>query len=453
MPQDRRATAARALQLLFTCVFLLRGAEVFAVATKTLTRFHDPVVISTSALPGALGTSTAGIALYRVRNGYLEAMPYQFDARDRSGNLDVDKPRDFVIADNDELVFMAKDTGDQADGTTLGSAAGLAIEISDPLDGGRGWAYLLPATAATVTSPPAAYVRFDPDRDRATSEFYEIDYANGRNFLTGLRVAPAAGGNGENLLRQTRMLGQPTFSLLFGDMHLSFTERNSIVQVDGTKNGWVRSVRRVQLSVDLGPLFPDLPSGTVHTLHYFSSFSTPTQMSVPWLALKALRDFRFENVIEFSLAAAPQRYWDAANRGGTALTSDSGEKIETNRDHDWWAVSGASGSLLQVFILPEEWTAWGVTRGAVVQRPHAPVGSTAGEFAEAGFTLRDMIQLQHSGSYRLLQSTIILPRPYQPGDEDQVLPMLHAPLQVRVQALETGAARQRDAPTAVSAAP
>ncbi len=453
MPLDHPPHAAHALPLLFSAFFLLRGAEVCAGNANTLTRLHDPVVISTAALPGAMGTSTATIALYRVRNGHVEAMPYQFDARDRSGNLEVDTPRDFVLDDNDELVFMAKDTGDQADDATRRSAAGLEIEVSDPLDGGRGWAYLLPATAAAVAAPPAPYVRFDVDRGRATSELYEIDYADRLNFLTGLRVAPAAGGNGENLLRQTRMLGQPTFSLLFGDVQLSFTERNSIVQVDGIKNGWVRSVRRVQLSVDLGPLFPDLPTGTAYTLHYFSSFSTPTQMSVPWMALKALRDFRFENVIEFSLAAAPQRYWDAGNRGGVALTSDGVEAIETNRDHDWWVAGGASGSLLQVFILPQEWTAWGVTRGAVVQRPCGPAGSLAPKFAAAGFTLRDMTQLQHSGSYQLLQSTIILPRRYQPGDEGQVLGMFHAPLQVRVNALETGAARRRDASTSVSPAP
>jgi hypothetical protein len=448
-----RRSSQATVPLLLSFLFVLHAAKVFAGSAKTLTRFHDPVVISTPVLPGAMGTSTAAIALYRVRNGRLDAMPYQFDARDRSGNLDVGTPQDFVLDDNDELVFMAKDTGDQADSATLGGAAGLEIEVSDPLEGGRGWAYLLPATVATGASPMATYVRFDAERDRATAELYEIDYAKGLNFLTGLRVAPAAGGNGENLLRQTRMLGEPTFSLLFGDVRLSFTERNSIVQVMGIKNGSVRSVRRVQLSVDLGPLFPDLPTGTAYTLHYFSSFSTPTQMSVPWMALKVLRDFRFENVLEFSSTAAPERYWDANNRGGTALTADSVEEIETNRDHDWWAVSGASGSLLQVFILPQEWTAWGVTRGAVVQRPHAAAGSLARQFAGAGFTLRDMTQLQHSGSYQLLQSTIILPHRYQPGDEEQVLAMFHAPLQVRVQALETGAARQRDASTGTSFAP
>jgi hypothetical protein len=380
-------------------------------------------------------------------------MPYQFDARDRSGDIDVATPHDFVLDDNDELVFMAKDTGDQADRAMLAGAAGLEIEINDPLDGGRGWAYLLPATASTGSSPQVAYVRYDADRNHATSDLYEVDYAAGRNFLTGLRVEPVAGGNGANLLRQTRMLGEPTFSLLFGDVRLSFTERNSIVRVDGIKNGWVRSVRRVHLSVDLGPLFPDLPTGTVYTLHYFSSFSTPTQMSVPWMALKVLRDFRFENVVEFSPADAPQRYWDPANPGGTPLTSDSAEEIVTNRDHEWWAVSGPSGSLLQVFILPPEWTAWGVTRGTVVQRPSAPAAASAQEFAGAGFTLRDMIRLRRSGSYQLLQSTIVLPHRYQPGDEDQALAMFHAPLQVRVQALATDAPHQHDASLGVSSAP
>ncbi|MGH3055080.1 MAG: hypothetical protein ACRDL7_08900, partial [Gaiellaceae bacterium] len=155
--------AAGVLPPLLLCVFfLLRGLEAFAGSAKTLTRLHDPVVISASALPGAMGRSTAGIVLYRVRNGRLEAMPYQFDARDRSGNIDVAAPRDFNLDDNDELVFMAKDTGDQADGATLASAAGLEIEVNDPLDRGRGWAYLLPASTSIVGSPPAAYVRFDP---------------------------------------------------------------------------------------------------------------------------------------------------------------------------------------------------------------------------------------------------------------------------------------------------
>ncbi len=284
---------------------------------------------------------------------------------------------------------------------------------------------------------------FDQARNRATSDLYEVDYAEGLNFLTGLRVTPAAAGNSENLLRQTRMLGEPTFSLLFGDIRLAFTERNSIVRVDGIKNGWVRSVRRVHLSVDLGPLFPDLPTGTVYTLHYFSSFSTPTQMSVPWMALKALRDFRFENVFEFSDTSAPQRYWDAANPRGTLLNSGGEEAIATHRDHEWWAVSGASGSLLQVFILPPEWTTWGITRGSLVQRASPAAESPQPASASAGFTLQDMIRLKHSGSYQLLQSTIVLARPYQPHDEDQILAMFHAPLEVRTHPLQAATPGQQ----------
>ena len=435
MPVQLCCTAQRLL-LTLSVVCLLAAEPVLAGQAKTLIRFHDPLVVSTAALPGVEGRSTAEMALYRVRGNRLEEMPYQFDALDRSGDVEIDGRPEFTLDGNDELVFMAKDTGDQADATALGGAAGLEIEIDDPSDGGRGWAYLLPATTPAISASSSPYVYFDTEHQRASSDLYEVDYADGSNFLTGLRISPAAGGHGENLLRQTHMLGEPTFSLLFGDLRLSFTERNSLVRVDGIKNGWVRSVRRVHLSLDIGSLFPDLPGGTVYTFHYFSSFSTPTQLSIPWMALKMLRDFRFENVVEFAPTSGPQRYWDAANPRGMSLAANSNDEIETNLDHDWWTVSGTSGALLLAFLLPKEWTDWGITRGTVVQRAGASAEGPVHDTVGAGFTLRDMIKIKRPGSYRLMQSTVVLPRRYQPGDEDQVMAMFHAPLRVQVQPLD-----------------
>mgnify|MGYP000358372472 CR=1 FL=1 len=51
----------------------------------------------------------------------------------------------------------------------------------------------------------------------------------------------------------------------------------------------------LKLSVDLGPLFPELPSGTSYTYHYLTSYTTPTRVKFPWIMVQTLRDFRFEH--------------------------------------------------------------------------------------------------------------------------------------------------------------
>jgi hypothetical protein len=405
---------------------------------KTLTRFHDPVVVSTAELSSLPDHSTASFRLYRVEKGQFFPIPLQFDARDDHGDILVDGAAEFRFDDNDELVFMAKDTGDQAlaAGWPADCDAVVEIAVIDPLHGERGWAYLVhfPGTPP----PPAAehYVSFDQGANQARSSFYQVDYARARNFYTGLRVTHAAGGNDTNLIRQTRMRGSPTLSLLFNDFTFEFTEQSSIVAIEGVRVGPVRAVRRVRLSVDLGRLFPDLPTGTVYTYHYFSSYVTPTRIGFPWIVLKTLHAFQFENVIDFDPRVMPMTYWDGANRDGLALAGHDGARVETDVDHDWWVHSGAAGTMLHAFVIPEPWRQWGITRGTVLRngrgaadgngrRPEEPV-------SEAGYSLLHMTNLREARQYDLLQAAFVLPKPYRPGDETEPMAMLRAPLRTEV---------------------
>jgi hypothetical protein len=416
---------------------LALGASVVALAAdKPLHRVHDPIVLRVSQLPGVERRWSGALSLYRVAGGGLAPIPTQFDPCTPDGDVDVAAAASFTLDADAEMIFMAKDTGPRAAPADLPSAALLEIEVEDPVDGGKGWAYLLDAGDARVPTPAVEpYARYDTPTHRAVSPRYEVEYAVGRNFFTGMRVMQPSGGEGANFLRQTRMLGEPRFSLFFADVSLSFTENNSIVRVEGVRNGPVRAVRRVHLSVDLGRYFPDLPSGTVYTMHYATSFSTPTRMSIPWLALKALKDFRFENVAEFDPGVLPLRYWDAPNAEGVALTPESNAPIEGERDHEWYAVSGAAGSFLQVFLLPQEWQKWGIARGTVVHRSPQDGDAAATHCCSAGFSLLNMTRLRHAGEYQMQQATVVLPRRYQPGDEQTVMEMFHQPLRVSARPL------------------
>lgn len=412
--------------MLLATALLARTAE---TASKTLERFHDPVVVAAAALGTLADRHTAAWRLYRLEAGQPVPIPFQFDPVDAHGDVVVGAPEHFVLKAADQLVFMAKDTGDRASEGwwPAGADAVLEIEIAEPVREGKGWVYLVHFAGHSPAPSAERYVAYDPAAHRARSPFYEVEYAPARNFFTALRVLPGAGGNGRNLLQQTRMLGRPTFRLLLADLTLGFTEQNSIIAVDGVRTGPVRAVRRVQLSVELGRYFPELPSGTVYTHHYLSSYATPSRMGIPWLILQALRSFTFEEVVQFRPEAMPMRYWDGANREGVPWAAGAARPLTIDVDHDWWVHSGEAGTVLHAFVVPPEWREWGIARGTVFRDGEDGLA--------AGYSLLHMTRLQRAGNHELLMADIVLPGPYSPGDEEQAMAMLRSPLRTAVRSL------------------
>lgn len=407
------------------------------VAARSLARFHDPVVVTTAVLAALPDRSTVRLRLYRMQDGALRPTVYQFDRRDPNGDVAL-SDTDFVADDDDELVFMADDTGDRAtlDDLPPGATAALELEVMDPRDRARGWVYVVHFDDPPPLAPREPYVSIDPNGLRVRSAFYEAQYADGYNFFTALRVLSGGGGTGQNLVQRTSMRGEPTLRLLLADLQLRFDERSTHVQVDGTRSGPVRAIRRVRLAIDLGP-FPELPNGTAQTFHYRTTFDTPSRISVPWLVLKALRGFRFENLVVFDPRVLPLRYWDGANPQGVDLAGRGEPPIEAARDHDWWVVSGAAGSLLQTLEVPDDWTGWGIARGTVLQQGGADAEGVAHapDRWAAGYSLLNMTELRRHGSYELRQRMVVLPAGCRPGEEVEPLAMVRAPLQVGIRAL------------------
>lgn len=398
---------------------------------RTLRRVLDPVVVSTGALASLPTRDTATLRLYRFEQGRPVPIPVQFDPRDARGDVAVDAPRDFAFDADDEMVFMAKDAGDRADPVQWPAAwdAAIEIEVTDPRpgDGRRAWAYLVWSRVVPPTPAFAPYVEVDDAGRRARSANYEVEYAVDRNFFTAVRLPDRDGAPGVNLLRQTRMRGSPTLSLLFRDVTFDFTEQDSIVAVDGVRRGPVRAVRRARLTIDLGSMVPDMPGGTAYTYHYGSVYLTPSKVSFSWLLLKALRAFRFENVFEFAPAGPPLRYYDARTPAGVALSGAGGRDVASAEDTEWWACSGPGGTLLNTLVIPERWRRWGVARGTV-----ARVATTPERGPVAGYTLENMTQLKEAGSWDVLQASVVLPGPFRAGDEADALAVVQAPLETAV---------------------
>ena len=434
MAQHRHASLATAAwrRALCGCVcvaFFSAGANpASAQDTKTLTRLHDPVIVKTALLMGLPAKDTLGYRLYSIQHGQLSPIPFQFDERNSADDIvfsNAGGSGGFRFDENDELVFMAKDTGDRMTAGLLPATHDTAVEIevADAVDGGRGWAYLLHFSEHIPALAPAVYATFDAETNQARALYYTVDYYHGGNFSTGLRIASVAGGTGENILDRMKLRMHPTFSVLLTTWSPLFTEEDFSVRVDGIRNGPVRAIRRVRQWLNLGQFFPDMPGGTAYTYYYFSSFMTPSTFSAPWLVVKALRSFEFTTENEIHGSTIEMTYRDAVNpRNLTFSGKKNGTEVVTSKDHEWYVVSGKQGTYLQAFVIPEQWKDWGIVRGTVI-RSEPPA---------TGYSLLNMTNLHEPGNYKMNLISVILPRPYQTGDEAQSLAMLQRPLQVAV---------------------
>jgi len=426
------------LPIVLAGAVLLAGHPAAATTAKTLTRTHDPVLLQGSALPDLTGRSPERIRVFAVRERKAMPIPFQIDARDEKGELILDgsAPR---LDENDELLFMAMDAGDRVERKTLPAAADVVVEveIADPLTEQKAWAYVLHFPQSTPPPSLVEYVHFDASTNRAHSDLYTVNYHDRGNFFTEFHITPRAGGSGVNLVNRTRMRGAPTFSFLLGKFTLEFTEEDSMMKLTGVKNGPVRATRQVDLSVDLGALFPELPTGRVETHHYRSSFLTPAKVSIPWIVLNLASEFSFVTLTDFRDVAEGTKYFDPNYPDGLEY-GGTPELVLTGNDHDWWVTSGHDGTFLQAFLVPEQWQKWGVVRGTVFvdEDPGAPERpKTAGRYA-AGFTMVDVEDIPEAGDYTLQMFTAILTKRYEAGDETAPMSMVHHPLQTTVRTLE-----------------
>ena len=177
---------------ILTLACLALSQAVCAQTASTLTRPHDPVVLTGASLPTYAGLSPASIVGFRFGAGGWQQIPVQVDER---ALLDVVKPygtlgaafgygpsptnpRALFYTDaatltgadptptfdaDDELVFMAKDAGGRATAaaTPSGVVAGSCREIAvtDPL-GGLGYVYLFQSAGTLAPGAGVSYVTY-----------------------------------------------------------------------------------------------------------------------------------------------------------------------------------------------------------------------------------------------------------------------------------------------------
>jgi len=233
-----------------------------AVMPLEAVRPYDPVVVQTGRLPRVPDRDPAHYRLYVMRGTRLVPIPFQVDARDGQGRYVFDQMLDGVgepFDNDDELVFMAKETGPRIAPACLpDDPSATEIEVRDPVTGARGDAYLVRDPDGPQPAAPP-YAVFDPARGEVRAQSYRLQYPPGRNFFTRLQVTDGDGAHSEALIDRMSLRINPTFSLLRMEWSPELTEESFVTTIDGVRNGPVRSIVRARQSLDLGRVLPDPP--------------------------------------------------------------------------------------------------------------------------------------------------------------------------------------------------
>ena len=128
---------------------------------KTLDRAEDLVVLTGAELAKLKGVPSDLIRVYAAKDGDLLPIPFQVDERTpeleycwRAGPDPVKDVDDGRLDDDDEVALRAADAGDRTGKSIAGATARVEVQIDDPVNGHKAWAYVLAFDDKEHPPPP-----------------------------------------------------------------------------------------------------------------------------------------------------------------------------------------------------------------------------------------------------------------------------------------------------------
>jgi len=259
---------------------------------------------------------------------------------------------DPMLDDNDEVVFMARDAGDQvleiADppGVVPGSRA--EVRVSDPLDGATGYIYLFLSAGGLEPSAGQSYVDYqfklqpgdyletfrllgiNLESSTASSEYYERTFTS--RWLTEVLRITAPGASGVDILDRRKLRIQ--FSGAAGLCGSGTGNEAGAEELEGAfvanKSGPVRGIRS-HMGFRSGP--------AIQQDHFF--YEQREDIVFHW-GVHAL-DESFVVFVDYDPAAIGMTYFNNNNTGGVIIDGVPDSVIPGVLQ--WELVSGSPGSL------------------------------------------------------------------------------------------------------------
>jgi len=359
-------------RLFLASVFFL-SSSLFGQESKTLTRIYDPIVIEGKKLSSLLGSAIDRLSLMKWKEDKFLPIPFQIDEKLENGEYAFeqgekakkDSNPDFDA--NDELVFLAIDTGDRAPQKTYpeGAEKGLEIEIIDPLNKNRAWVYLF-CFCQKAPRSDFDYVRFEVDWKNKHKRVYSKDRF-GYGLIMGsptdavypdeFMVVLPDGKVMPDILDRQKIRGVIKTKFLFDiDFKFDVLTRSKL---SAWTDGQVRIIYRSDGYLKLG-FFKFSGKGYSIITYYPNCLIWPMHIEVPFSLAPFIKDFELAGYMDYNENVIPAYVYSESNPSPPKIildgkTTQQEKSLDYTSECSWILGYKDYGATFNRLIFPEEW--------------------------------------------------------------------------------------------------
>jgi len=424
--------------ILFACSTSLYST---VVLPKTLDRTEDPVIIEGKDFPERiLGLPIENYGLFAYLDGKFSPIPFQIDERKNGDYVFPLGPKaDEDIDDgkfdaDDELVFMVKDSGGYAPQPFWPKGVKLCapIEITDPLNDKKAWAFLFLFDKRAPRSK-TDYVRYEHKTETIYAQRYVMSFHPKAKLGFGyLAITKEGNGPGGDVNSADRLKIRFEATTILGikiQRHEEDFTSKTIAWIDGP----VRIIRRVKARIILFLKIPS-PAAKLDNIYYFNSFEFPVLVDLPFDPSKFFKSSTFRVSSDGLCKNLGKRFYNSRNKEGVIIDGRMSED-EKNLDlgtYTWMLATGPKehpgGWFSRLFYDKNSPTHPKLYYVDDRTRSDPPEDSL-GQCAEIGYYIENL-QLLKNGTFELISVMHQIPH-YEPGDEVEYLNIVDHPLQVK----------------------
>ncbi len=429
-------------QLILPFFFLCAYTPLFAkvVKRKNLKRKYDSVTVQGDLLRSFIGKPVDKLRVYGFIDGKFQPVPFQLDERDAQGNYILDKGtkngksgQHSALENNDELVFMAWDTGDQISAKEFpaGVQASAEIEVRDPDTGENAFVYLLLFDSPPPLSP-VDYVHYDEKSGVVDAYYYAVKYSEDAPIVfDSMYTKKQIGGDGKNIIDRLKIR---FWAKLVLGLRLTKNEEDFKTALLGYKDGPVRVIRSTTSELTFYGIFKS-PSAVGYEYFYGNYFYIPLEINFPFDVKDVFADATVRLTTEMAPGVTGVYYNSNNTKGVTVDGKMSEEEKNINKEPFTWAVvqSNVPGNTTAFLNMP-------IIRENVPVKPNLyymdddsipdPPEKYPGQRGNLGYEL-DNFQWLKKGAHRLGSVLFALPD-FHLGDEVQFVNIMEKPLKVWV---------------------
>jgi hypothetical protein len=327
-----------------------------AKAVMDLDRLIDHVVIEGAKFGKDLGRPIKDLRLMACMGGAWKAIPFQIDEKMKNGDYVMVRPEGKSDVDevpgfdaNDEVVFMAKDAGDECDPASAKAAAVDAVTLRDSQNNHHGYLYLMAFDKDAPPLSPTSYMRYEEkaDYDLLDTPYYELRFPKTDVFMTAIIIHKAAGGNDQNILDKIKMRSE--LGLLSGKVKVERSDQDFVHKVLGHRSGPVRVLRQTETRLSL-VLSLKSPAAVVNGSFYPACFQFPSVLSLPFRMDLVATDAYIRQGWDLNHNATGMKFYTNLNPNPVAIDGKMSPEEQTlakDRNTLLWALgTGPQGTFI-----------------------------------------------------------------------------------------------------------